>query len=180
MKKYILSLPLLALLVATWHVPALAQKKYRYIKREHGVKFQGNLPFKLNANGFQWDADFQGAYTYNWKGFVEVGPYFGVSANSATVGLLTDWKVGLLVEYNIIKNRGKRKLIPAIGIQGGVINDGLAFQYSGGAHATLKWFVAKRTAFITNLQYDMVTPLPFVPAHHINLSMGFSYFFDFY
>ena len=177
MKKYILSLPLLVLLVATWHVPALAQKKYRYIKREHGVKFQGNVPLQIKATGFHWSADFQGAYAYNWKGFVEVGPYFGVGAASATG--LTGWNVGLLIEYNIIKNRGKRKLIPAIGIQGGVMNDGV-LQYEGGAHATLKWFVAKRTAFITNLQYDLVTPLPVALSHKVNLSMGFSYYFDFY
>lgn len=180
MKKYFLSIPLITILIAVWTLPSMAQKR-RYIKREHGVKFQGNVP--INVNPLSVTADFQGAYAYNWKGFAEAGPYFKLSLNAVPSFSLNHWAVGLMGEYNFIKNRGRRKLIPSLGVQLGVLDENAVLHATGGAHASLKWFVAYRTAFITSLQYDLVTPAKsFFSSfgHKVDLSMGFSYYFDFY
>jgi len=179
MKKYFLYINLLAIIGAVWTLPALAEKKYRYIKREHGVRFQGNIP--VTVSPFNIAVNLKGAYTYNWEGFVEVGPYFQLEMDANPRPQFSKWAVGLMGEYNFIKNRGKRKLIPSLGLHLGL--QGLGLQGSGGVHGSLKWFVAKRTAFITDLQYDLITPLtmPFSSMEHqVNVSMGFSYYFDFY
>ena len=181
MKKYFLYVNLIAILATVWTVPALAEKKYRYIKREHGVKFQGSVPVVI-ANPLSFSADFKGAYAYNWKGFAEVGPYFQLALDNSAGFSISKWAVGILGEYNFIKNRGKRKFIPSVGIQfgvtGGVVG---SIQGMGGVHASLKSFVAKRTAFITNLQYDLVAPFNFsTMSHQVGLDMGFAYYFDFY
>lgn len=182
MKKYLLYINLLALIGAVWTLPALAEKKYRYIKREHGVRFQGNIPITVRPS-FNLTANLKGAYAYNWKGFVEAGPYFQLELDAAPSPRLSKWAVGLMGEYNFIKNRGKRKLIPSLGLQLGLQGLG-GLQGTGGVHGSLKWFVAKRTAFITDLQYDLMTPFTQFSfasmEHQVNVSMGFSYYFDFY
>lgn len=178
MKKF-LYLNLLIILTAVWTVPSAA-KKYRYIKREHGVKFQGNIPIAIAPTDIS--ASFQGAYAYNWKGFVEVGPYFKLDLNAAPVFNISNWSAGLMGEYNFIKNRGRRTLIPSLGLQLGVLGPG-SLQATGGVHASLKWFVATRTAFITTAQYDLITPVAgffSLLRHQVDLSMGFSYYFDFH
>ena len=185
MKKYLLYINLLTLFAAVLGtLPSLAQKKYRYIKREHGVKFQGNVPITITTNT-EVSATFQGAYAYNWKGFVEAGPYFKLSLEEQPFPNfgVEHWAVGLMGEYNFIKNRGKRKLIPSLGLQLGAMSKDSLLQATGGVHGTLKWFVDKRTAFITNLQFDLVTPFSSFfrqREYQVDLSMGFSYYFDFY
>ena len=108
MKKYLLYINLLAILGAVWTFPSLAEKKYRYIKREHGVKFQGNVPIAVSP--FSLSANFQGAYAYNWKGFVEVGPYFQVGLTANQGFSLTGWAAGLMGEYNFIKKSREKKI----------------------------------------------------------------------
>ena len=177
MKKF-LYLNLLIILTTVWTVPSAA-KKYRYIKREHGVKFQGNIPITLAP--INVPANFQGAYAYNWKGFVEVGPYFKLKFKAPPF-TPSNWSAGLMGEYNFIKNRGRRKFIPSLGLQLGVMGSE-NLQATGGVHGSLKWFVATRTAFITTIQYDLVTPFAgFFSSlrHQVDLSMGFSYYFDFH
>ena len=185
MKKF-LYLNLLIILTTLWTVPSVA-KKYRYIKREHGVKFEGNIPTTIPP--IDVSADFKGAYAYNWKGFVEVGPYFKLSLDAAPLFNLSNWSVGLMGEYNFIKNRGRRKFIPSLGLQlgvmsPGVLQDAVGLHAVGGVHASFKWFVATRTAFITTAQYSLVTPFAGLFSsfgHQIDLlSMGFSYYFDFH
>lgn len=161
---------------------ASAQKKYRYIKREHGVRFQGNIPMKIDIGSFSLSTQFQGAYTYNWKGMLEVGPYFSLSSSLPPLAINT-WGGGLLAEYNIIKNRGKRKFIPTLGLKLGAWAEP-AIYLSMGPHGALKFFVGKRTPFIISLGYSLLTPItaPFAGgiSQRINISMGFSYYFDFY
>ncbi|MBC6414804.1 MAG: hypothetical protein GDA46_00190 [Bdellovibrionales bacterium] len=166
--------------------PCFATKKYRYIKREHGVRFTGNIlmdKYRLDFNDFSMDklkAEFQGVYTYNFEGRFEFGPYFDLSLP----GQIVDWKIGFLGEYNFIKNRGKRKWIPSLGIILGIEELG-AFQGAVGLQASLKAFVAKRTAFITTFNFDVILPFqnsPFFTDIHLrqNIKMGFAYYFDFY
>ncbi len=193
MKKYFLFSNLFLLLFFACPHTAFAKKKYRYIKREHGVRFNWNNPLKLSG-GFAGQTDIKGAYTYNWMGMVEFGPYVSFNAD------ITPFKVnmfsgGILVEYNIIKNRGKRKLIPAIGIklgaqQGSSIIGSSAgsvseWNMTGGAHGALKAFVSKRSTFVISIGYQASTP--FASAfqqgslyHNIDISMGFAHYFDFY
>ena len=183
MKKYFLFLNLFLILFAGLPHTALAKKKYRYIKREHGVRFQGNLPMEIKQ-GFTMSAELQGAYTYNWNGMIEVGPYFDFSSDSFPSSL-ERYGAGLLVEYNIITNRGKRKLIPAVGIDLGVNGSKLGLDGALGAHGALKMFVATRTAFTVALGYKLLSPFNafFQPQsfhHRVDFSMGFSYYFDFY
>ena len=178
MKKVFLFLNLFFIVFVAGVGESFANKKYRYIKREHGVRFQGHIPMSFNQ-GFQLDAHLAGAYAYNWKGMLEVGPYFDLGVQSLRVN---NWSAGLLLEYNFIKNRGKRKLIPSLGLTVGA-NQGLGLNFDLGAHVSLKSFVAKRTAFITTLGYNLHTPFSGMfasMAHNVNIRMGFSYYFDFY
>ena len=153
MKKYFLFLNLFLILFAGLPHTALAKKKYRYIKREHGVRFQADLPMETKQ-GFTMSAELQGAYTYNWNGMIEVGPYFDFSSGFFPSSLKR-YGAGLLVEYNIITNRGKRKWIPAVGIDLGVdgskgLDGALGTHGALGAHGALKMFVATRDRFYSS------------------------------
>ena len=182
MKKLFLFLNLFLLMFVAGTGKSFASKKYRYIKREHGVRFQGNIP--MSFQGFTWNANLAGAYAYNWKGMIEVGPYFALAAGTSSGAFqLNSWAGGLLVEYNFIKNRGKRKFIPALGVTVGASKGGVGPELALGAHVSLKSFVAKRTAFITTLAYRLHTPVSGIftsMIHHVEPRMGFAYYFDFY
>ena len=201
MKKNILFVGLFTMLFSGWTWSAVAQKKYRYIKREHGAHFYGNIPMKIGGGkGFNVDAQLEGAYSYNWKGIVEAGPYFGLSlkfasANTTAKFQLPKWAGGIFGEYNIIKNRGKRKIIPAIGLKVGVaggegnkianlpatVTSNLNLAVS--PYGAVKFFVGKRTPFKVMLGYELQTNVRsfFRPmSHGVNLSMGFAYYFDVY
>lgn len=186
MTKYFLFSNLLFLLFATFPLTALsASKKYRYIKREHGVRFAGAFPTNFSSAGVNMSAMLRGAYTYNWKGMLEAGPYFHANANILQAQL-NSWGAGILAEYNIIKNRGKRKLVPAVGLTFGLDHEGAGAtpQLSAGLQVALKIFVGKRTPFIVTLGYSALTPMN-APiqggvSHKLNPTMGFSYYFDFY
>ena len=137
--------------------------------------------------GFNLQANLAGAYAYNWKGMVEVGPYFDLSASVNQGFTFNSWAVGLLVEYNFIKNRGKRSFIPALGLTAGINNSkeniSPGMHLALGVHASLKSFVAKRTAFISTVGYQLHTPFNAFfrsMSHNAEVSMGFSYYFDFY
>ncbi|MCY4321174.1 MAG: hypothetical protein OXC37_02035 [Bdellovibrionaceae bacterium] len=161
---------------------SFANKKYRYIKREHGVRFQGNIPMSFNQ-GFALSANLGGAYAYNWKGYLEIGPYFNLNLEAGQTFELSSWSIGLLGEYNFIKNRGKRKFIPSLGLTVGADKSFDFPNLAMGVHSSLKIFVGKRTAFITSLGYSLHTPFNEifrVMQHHVDVMMAFSYYFDFY
>ena len=182
MKKSLLFLSLFFVIFITGIGESFAKKKYRYIKREHGVRFQGHIPMTVN-NGFSLEANFAGAYAYNWKGMIELGPYFELNSSFNGGFQLESWAVGLLTEYNFIKNRGRRNFIPALGLTVGAHQNGLITTLALGTHVSLKLFVAKRTAFITTLAYQLNTPFSGLfqsMSHHPSIRMGFSYYFDFY
>ena len=180
MKKLFLFFNLFFILFVLGAGESFASKKYRYIKREHGVRFQGNIPMSFGP-GFRLNANLSGAYAYNWKGMLEVGPYFDLGVESLRV---SNWAGGLLLEYNFIKNKGKRKFIPALGLTVGATDPGgLGLHFDLGAHVSLKSFVAKRTAFISAVAYRLHTPFSGIFTHmnhNANIRMGFSYYFDFY
>ena len=203
MKKLFLFLNLFFILFIAGTGESLASKKYRYIKREHGVRFQGHIPMSVIRSAFALKAHFGGAYAYNWKGWAEIGPYFDLGAEMSGGFSLSRWSFGLLGEYNFIKNRGKRKLIPSLGLTVGAVDDRTNPTPTAGAvddrtnptptaggphlalgvHVSLKSFVAKRTAFITTLGYSLQTPTSGLfqsLTHHPSVKMAFSYYFDFY
>ena len=64
MKKLFLFLNLSLILFLGGIGEAFANKKYRYIKREHGVRFQANIPMSV-VPGFTLEANLAGAYAYN-------------------------------------------------------------------------------------------------------------------
>lgn len=186
MKKPLLFLSLISMILIAAPQVSFAKKKYRYIKREHGVRVDVNLPgMQVMPSGGDllnnWKLHF--AYTYNWKGFLEVGPYFHVKTDDDAKWMLDG---GLLVEWNIIKNRGKRALIPAVGLKLGAddITAATGDRYGHyGIPFSLKYFVAKRTPLIVTLE-------PYVEAKgftsfdpftlKINFTAGFEYYFDIY
>ena len=181
MKKLFLLLNLFFVLFIAGTGKSFANKKYRYIKREHGVRFEGGIPMSI-ASGFTLNFKLDGAYAYNWRGMLEFGPYFNLDAEFSGQFNLNSWSAGLLGEYNFIKNRGKRKFIPSLGLSVGA-NGQYDLHLALGVHTSLKCFVAKRTAFITTLAYRLHTPFrgPFQSmTHHPDIRMGFSYYFDFY
>ena len=182
MKKSLLFLSLISTILIAIPQISFAKKKYRYIKREHGVRVNLELP-KMEVHPSReflnnWDIQF--TYTYNWKGFLEVGPYLAAKTDKSA-----SWMVdaGLLVEWNIIKNRGKRALIPAVGLKVGA--DDFTNDLAGhiGFPLSLKYFVAKRTPFIVSLE-----PYMEVPGFNdfsdltvkLNFTAGFAYYFDIY
>ena len=151
-----------------------AVKNYRYIKREHGVRFQGTFSISFEQ-GFKLNTNLSGTYVYNWEGMLEAGPYFNLTLENLK---LTDQSAGLLVEYNFIKNQGKRKWIPSLGLTVGTVRD---FRFNLGTHASLKSFVARRTAFISTLGYNLHTSFNDIDkSHNVNVRTGLSYYFDFY
>ena len=181
MKKSLLFLSLISMILVALPQVSFAKKKYRYIKREHGLKVDWRFPGQFhNRQEFMKNLKFEFNYTYNWKGFLEVGPYFTVGTDDSE-----KWMVdgGLLVEWNMIKNRGKRVLIPAIGLKLGA--DDLTGNMNGhyGLPLSLKYFVAKRTPFIFSFEPYMSVP-GFADFDSFdvkyNFSGGFAYYFDFY
>ena len=180
MKKSLLFLSLISMILIAVPQVSFAKKKYRYIKREHGVRVDVDLPGMevYPSQDFLNNWKVHLAYTYNWKGFMEVGPYLHVKTDDSASWMLD---AGLLVEWNIIKNRGKRALIPAVGLKLGV--DNIANNMTGhyGLPFSLKYFVAKRTPLIVTLEPYIESEgfTSFQPVK-INFTAGFSYYFDVY
>ena len=167
--------------------PAAAKKRYRYIKRMHGAKIQWNLqPFQKPADGVfsLGSLNIDLAYSYNHKGLLEFGPYLSVNGMMNALPL-ANTAAGLSLEYNFVKNRGKRKNIPALGLQIGV-QKGAAWDLAVSPYFSFKYFVAKRTALVTSLKYTASLPFNGLAAFMQNLSHGvflvggFAYYFDFY
>ena len=183
MNKIVVWSGLISLLFMGFPEEALAKKKYRYIKRQHGVIL--NLDSSLlNFSGgiIPGEASFHGSYHYNYKGRIEVGPYLKVKMNLPTA--VHFLRVGLDTEYNFIKNRGKRKMIPATGFRIGFKRADLQSSLETGFYGSLKYFVAKRTSIIGTLEW-MATVIPLPTSlirleHGFNLNIGFAYYFDFY
>ena len=185
MKKYFLFFNLFFLLFVAWTWSASAAKKYRYIKREHGVRFEGSVPMEYSSTGFKASTNLKGAYAYNWGGMFEFGPYVDLGLDFRPYALKY-WGGGLMAEYNFVKNRGRKKYVPAIGLSFGATQNqdlGVGLHLAGGIHGALKIFVGTRTPFTVILGYRALTPSSqFGKAltHSPYLSMGFSYYFDFY
>lgn len=185
MKKHSLLFGLLisGLLVLPWSVFA---KKRRYIKRQHGAKFSWNLPnYQVHpAGGPEAVTDLYAAYTYNWKGRVEFGPYVGFAAKVAPFGF-DKYSAGLAVEYNFVKNQGRWRYIPALGLAGGIEGIGGetgGLKYAVGFLPAMKFFVGKRTPFTVSIGYKMLIDTAGGTTainHNVVGSMGFSYYFDF-
>ena len=179
MKKSLLFLSLISIFFFALPEASLAKKKYRYIKREHGVRFQGNLPISVLPN--RAEISLAGSYTYNWKGRIEVGPYFNFESTIIPKVFVSDYSIGALIEYNIVKNRGKTKFIPSVGLKLGIADGGT--KLATGVYTSMKFFVATRTSFITTIEYMTAVPYSFNFAsltHNVNIAGGFSYYFDFY
>lgn len=192
MKKHFLSLNILLVICLTWSHIAVAKKRYRYIKREHGAKFHLNLnDYMTFSPSLSIPVNVGLAYAYNWKGMMEFGPYFDIKGKVTGNGVMfPSLGGGLLVEYNIIKNRGKRKFIPAIGLDlgfhKGEINSEInqsdtSFYLAGGPYGALKIFAGKRTPLTVTLGYKLFKPLKTAGMYHAaKFAVGFSYYFDFY
>ena len=191
MKKILLfTIPLI--LFASLPGMSVAKKKYRYIKREHGLKVLGGIPtatipISTETSSTEAIIYLDTSYQYNWKGLLEFGPYIFLSYDLLPSFSTNDYGVGVLGEYNIIKNRGKRKLIPSVGITLGIDKhkEGSDNNIGGsaGVYGVLKWFVDKRTPFVVKLSYRLVTPFNgfFTSfAHKPSFTFGFSHYFDFY
>ena len=184
MKKLLLLSGLFSFFVLGFSGNAYAKKK-RYIKRMHGAKINLNIiPFErssgTNSGGFDVDL----AYSYNWKGMIEVGPYFGIKGTHLPNFTLEDLDLGVFVEYNFIKNKGKKKMVPAAGLKIGTKKDA-AWKLALAPYVSLKYFVAKRTPIITTLGYEGSSAFSSISnfstwTHSSFLMVGFAYYFDFY
>ena len=181
MKKLSLFLSLISMILVVAPQTSFAKKKYRYIKREHGLRVNWHFPGQfMDSQRFTDNLNFNFTYTYNWKGFVEVGPYLAVKTDDSSRWMVN---TGLLVEWNIIKNRGKRKFIPAVGLKLG--GDDLTGNRAGhyGFPLSMKYFVAKRTPLIVTFEPYMEAAnftgfSPLIVKY--NFTGGFSYYFDIY
>ena len=180
MKNLIMLSGLLSLLLISFPENALAKKKYRYIKREHGLQtsFQAEIPGLINFTNM--DINFNGIYRYNYAGRIEIGNYLGLGFGG---GSLYKLQAGLIMEYNFIKNRGKRKIIPSAGFKVGYLRS-IGNNLEAGLHGSLKYFVAKRTALVGTLEASSSLSLATFSfsslEYQMNLLGGFAYYFDFY
>lgn len=177
MKKFFLFSGLLALVFMSFPEDASAKKRrYRYIKRQHGLHANFDLIAKPTSLEDTF-ISFSGAYHYNHKGLMEFGPYLSVNYQ-----LELDLSGGLLFEYNFIKNTGKRKMIPSIGLRTGFRSLGQP-TIEAGLYGSLKYFVARRTAFVGKLEYAGTLPVNFDIGsfdQSVRAVGGFTYYFDFY
>ena len=162
-------------------------RKKRYIKRMHGVKVNLDvLAWEKTPSGSKGNFDVGLAYSYNWKGMIEVGPYFGIDGQHIGGFKVNALDVGIHGEYNFIKNKGKKKVVPAVGLKLGFYGAGnLASKYWAiGPYGSLKYFVAKRTPIIVSAGYSWKPGFPKFDmskaTHGIFLEAGFAYYFDFY
>ena len=166
-------------------------KKKRYIKREHGLQFNVDASFIEEKN-----LTFDLAYSYNYKGWLEFGPYWnfyikcGLTGES---GVCTDadYELGLkLIEYNFVKNRGRRKIIPSVGLKAGLYFTGKNLtEVRAGLPLSLKYFLAKRAAIIGTVepnaglsQQDIsaglsLEKLPSQVKLDVDFTVGFAYYF---
>ena len=184
MKKTLLLLSLLSVSLAGLPRVSEAKKKYRYIKRAHGVRLlNGGFDMTIGGGSTSSAANFGGAYTFNWKGMVEVGPYFHLAPVIQPEFNLGEYQVGLLLEYNFIKNRGKKKAVPALGLKLGIKGAAAGgINLAAGPHVAGKFFAAKRTALLVSLGYLAVIPTDFdfqSMLHDVDFSFGFAHYFDF-
>lgn len=191
-----LSLFFIAMAVCTFGFSdsAEAKKRSRYIKRMHGAKINWNIvPYvKEGGEGAATDAMGTGAidlaYSYNWKGMIEVGPYLGVAWTHLPKFNLMGLPVGIFAEYNFIKNKGKKKMVPSAGLKIGAsfskaAEQDMAIKVDIAPYVSLKYFVAKRTPLIATVGYKYSTPTSAFFKKHIHGSFfmgGFAYYFDFY
>lgn len=165
---------------------SFGKKRYRYIKREHGVELVTSVVDILNKKQ-NFNADIEGSYTYNWRGKIEVGPWAHLNMSKSQNLTFNILRGGLLLEYNFIKNRGKRKFIPALGIKLGA-DKSAQLNWILGVYTDFKYFVGYRTPFVVKLEYVAAMPEKFGSAElkdfhnrgNLSLSTGFSYYFDFY
>ena len=187
MKKLFLLSSLLSLFALAFSGNAYAKKK-RYIKRMHGAKINLNIiPFEKSSNTKSGGLDADLAYSYNWKGMIEVGPYFGIKWIYLPASVLENLDLGVFVEYNFIKNKGKKKMVPAAGLKIGTkkIKGDTAWKLALAPYVSLKYFVAKRTPIITTLGYEGSSAFSSISnfstwTHSSFLMVGFAYYFDFY
>lgn len=184
----LLSFSLISLIVSLgFFDQALARKSRRYIKKQQGITFdwRGHIA-ELEGKDINSSLDVSGAYMYNIKGFVEIGPYFHIAAKSSPRKKfdITKLMAGIFAEVNFIKNQGgKKRYIPSAGLRLGIYNKkNQQSTYLVSPYLSMKFFVGKRTAFISRLAYVAITsqarPLSNL-SHKADLSMGFAYYFDF-
>ena len=184
MKKLFLLSGLLSLFVLTFSGNAYAKKK-RYIKRMHGAKIHWNIvPFEKSSTGNSGMFDVDLAYSYNWKGMIEAGPYFGIKGVHLPSFSLDYLGVGAFVEYNFIKNKGKKKMVPSVGLRIGT-KKAQTWQLALAPYVSFKYFVAKRTPIIATLGYEGSNAFSSltnfgVMTHSSFFMGGFAYYFDFY
>ena len=165
--------------------PDAEARKKRYIKRMHGVKAVAFIvPYQRGPGGTSGDYDLELAYSYNWKGMIEFGLHGNIAGSHIGGNGLEGWGAGLHAEYNFIKNKGKKRFVPALGLKFGADQISSAQYLSVAPYLSLKYFVAKRTPFIFSAGYDLNLPftaLNFQQATHSSfLEGGFAYYFDFY
>lgn len=165
-------------------------RKKRYIKRMHGVKVNLNVlpyekgPGSASAGNFNVGL----AYSYNWKGMMEVGPYFGIEGKHVGGFALNSLDIGIHGEYNFIKNKGKKELVPVFGLKLGAHSRGsptMSWYFAAGPYLSLKYFVAKRTPIILSAGYSYNASFNAFgdtskAIHSSFLEAGFAYYFDFY
>lgn len=165
-------------------------KKKRYIKRMHGAKVNVNvIPYEKGPGSTSKGTfDVGLAYSYNWKGMVEVGPYFGIEGKHIGGFAMNALDVGIHGEYNFIKNKGKKEVVPALGLKLGAHATGgtpMSWYLAVAPYVSLKYFVAKRTPIIVSAGYSFNADFKAISdmskaIHSSFLEAGFAYYFDFY
>ena len=85
------------------------------------------------------------AYSYNWKGMIETGPYLGLEGQHLG-GFAVDMQLGAFVEYNFIKNKGKKKTVPSAGLKIGTKKMATEWKLALAPYVSLKYFGGKKNS----------------------------------
>ena len=133
----------------------MRKKRYRYRGRTHRVQVGVDFwPWdQRNANTMHLNVDL--LYGYN-GGYFEVGPNVSVAGDLNNSTDLT-FGVGVWGEVNAIKNKRKKKFVPALGLKANYVKRG-ENKLLLSPYLSAKYFPASRTGLVLNVSYDIETP----------------------
>lgn len=135
----------------------MRKKRYRYRKRTHR--------FQIIVQGVPWHGDNQKyrftnigvIYGYN-AGRFELGPQIRLINPGGQDFRAMDINLSGWLEYNFIRNTRREKFVPAVGLSVGYEVENLRrHNLALSGYLSLKYFVASRTGFVFNVNYEYIT-----------------------
>ena len=143
---------IIALAVFTLSVHAQTMQKRQYRKRHH--KVQINASSLTFSKKFDMEGVINVGYSYNF-GLIEAGLIVGMQPDVSILEIASklddlNFLIGLNLEANIIRNKRRNNLIPAVGLKTYLLYDG-DINIMVSPFASTKHFISSRTSI--NLEF---------------------------